>query len=358
MYFTLNEFKTTVHIRDEIPSIQEIALELGMEKSGASFKPLITADENSLYIAEKICGGFDYPVCVLKSGEENKNLQAVETILAAAFKAGIGRDGIFIAAGGGVICDLTAFASSIYMRGCRLVLVPTTLLCMVDASVGGKTGFDLFGIKNLIGSFYPAETVYMPVNVLSTLPEREWKSGMAEIIKTAILSDDDFIEQIAINKERSTFIKDFIERAVTFKGGIVSEDLRESENGKRKLLNLGHTFAHALESAAGLGSVSHGEAVAWGIVRACELGCRLGITPKARAEKIRGLIASFGYEIAAPHPLSDNADALINAMKNDKKKHGGKLTFVVPDEKSARCAVLESETEFKLVKNILNGNIK
>jgi len=354
--FILNEFKTTVNICTEIPSIQVIALEAGLKAESDSFKPLIVADENTEYIAKKICGERDYPRCILKSGEENKNLQAVETILAAALKAGLGRDSIFIAAGGGVICDLAAFAASIYMRGCRLVLVPTTLLCMVDASIGGKTGFDMFGIKNLIGSFYPAEAVYLPTDALSTLSKREWKSGIAEIIKTAILSGDDFIEQLTHNIEQSTNINDLIERAAAFKGSIVSEDLRETENGKRKLLNLGHTFGHALESAAGLGSVSHGEAVAWGIVRACELGCKLGITPEARAEKIRNLIASFGYESAAPHPLAGNADALLDAMKNDKKKLSGKLTFIVPDETSARSVILGSDMELKLLKIILNGN--
>ena len=363
MQLNFGEYTTNVILKREIPFLSDIERTLGLDK-GASFKPVLIADENTSYIAEKIRGSSDVPLCVIKSGEENKNWQSVEKILSCAFKAGLGRDGIFTAVGGGVICDIAGFASSIYMRGCRLVFVSTTLLGMVDASIGGKTGFDLFDIKNLAGSFYPAEAVFLPVDALSSLPEKEWKNGTAELIKTAILSGGDFLDELADNREQITknndnkkLIINFIERAAAFKGGIVTEDLRESENGKRKLLNLGHTFAHALESAAGLGKISHGEAVAWGIVRACELGRALGITPGARAEKIINLISSSGYECSCPHPLTNDTDALLSAMKSDKKKQRNKMTFIVPDETSARSIVLESESEIKLLNNILGGNI-
>jgi 3-dehydroquinate synthase len=333
-----------------------------LEAGSGSFKPLIIADENTAYIAAKICEGWDYPCVFLKSGEENKTWQSVETILAAASKAGLGRDGIFIAVGGGVIGDLAGFAASIYMRCCRFVLVSTTLLGMVDASVGGKTGFDLFGIKNLAGSFYPAQSVYIPLDALRTLPQAEIKSGMAELIKTAVLSGDDFLEQLTpftgnfnnLNK----FLDDdalnkCVERAVFFKGSIVSEDFLES--GKRMLLNLGHTFGHALESAAGLGNITHGEAVAWGIVRACELGTALGVTPRERAKKIITLIKSCGYECSSPHPAASNKETLLNAMKSDKKKKSGSLTFIIPDEQSARSIVLETENETRILGNVLKG---
>jgi len=363
MYFTFNEYKTGVDFRREIPSIDKIAASLGLNSDNSAFKPLIIADENTVSIADKVCDGENLPRCVIKSGEENKNWQAVQEILSAAVKAGLGRDGTFIGIGGGVIGDLCGFASSIYMRGCRLVLVSTTLLGMVDASVGGKTGFDLFGIKNLAGTFYPAQFVFMPRDSLASLPKKEWKSGMAELIKTAILAGGDFLDVLAEISPKDFSDTDkllaeetlgkCIERAVQYKGGIVSEDMRES--GRRMLLNLGHTFGHALEAAAGLGNISHGEAVAWGMVRACELGEALGVTPKARSQKIREVIASFGYECACPHPLAGDKDALLNAMKSDKKKKQGKLTFVVPDEKSARFLVLESQSELKLPEKILEG---
>ena len=186
MQFSFGEYNTNVEISYNIPLICCIAVDLGLEVESDSFKPLIIADENTSHIAKTVNYGFDYPVCILKSGEENKNWQSVETILNAANAYGLGRDGIFIAVGGGVVCDIAGFAASIYMRGCRLVFVSTTLLAMVDASVGGKTGFDLFDIKNLAGSFYPPEKVYIPTETLRTLPQKEFKSGMAELIKTAI----------------------------------------------------------------------------------------------------------------------------------------------------------------------------
>jgi 3-dehydroquinate synthase len=361
LYFTFNEYNTYVEISREIPTISLIAQKSGLDVQSGSFKPLIIADENTAYIAAKISGGADYPCVILKSGEDNKNWQSVETILAAASKASLGRDGIFIAAGGGVIGDLAGFAASIYMRGCRFVLVSTTLLGMVDASVGGKTGFDLFGIKNLAGSFYPAQSVFLPTDALSTLPKAEIKSGMAELIKTAVLSGGDFLEQLTPLAENfdnlnnlleDGLLQKCVERAVLYKGGIVSEDFRES--GKRMLLNLGHTFGHALESAAGLGNITHGEAVAWGMVRACELGTALGVTPRERAKKIIELIKSFGYECSCPHPSARNKDALFNAMKSDKKKKSGLLTFIVPDEQSARIIALKTE-ETQILENILLG---
>jgi 3-dehydroquinate synthase len=363
LQFKFNEYQTNVEITREIPAMNDISLQFGMQKDNPSFKPLIIADENTSYIAEKIRGGADYPCVFLKSGEENKNWQSVETILAAAVKAGLSRDGVFIAAGGGVIGDLAGFAASVYMRGCRFVLVSTTLLCMVDAGVGGKTGFDFSGIKNLAGSFYPAQNVYMPLNALSTLPQAEIKSGMAELIKTAILSGDDFLEELTPLAESFNNVKNFsengilqkcVEKAVSYKGAVVSEDFRES--GKRMLLNLGHTFGHALESSSGLGNISHGEAVAWGIIRACELGIALNITPRERAEKIKKLILSYGYECACPHPAAGSKESLLNAMKSDKKKKNGNLTFIVPDAQSARAVTLEPE-KTQIIEKILLGGL-
>jgi len=235
--------------------------------------------------------------------------------------------------------------------------VPTTLLAMVDASIGGKTGFDLFGVKNLAGSFYPAEIVYMPVQSLSTLPDREWKSGFAELIKTAVLSGDDFLDMLAeIKKENLTgdnLIK-LIQESALYKGTVTSEDFRES--GKRALLNLGHTFGHALEAAAGLGSLSHGEAVAWGIVQSCALGLSLGITPLKRAQKIKAVISSFGYDCSCPNKLA-SSDTFRTAMKSDKKKKQGKMTFIVPDEKSARIVDIEPEKNYIVEKILTEGYI-
>jgi len=357
--FKLGEYYSNVFISREIPSLEKISGDLGL--ASGEFNPLLVADENTREIAAKIAGD-GLPLCVLKSGEENKNWQAVEQILSAAVKMSLGRDGVFLGIGGGVIGDLCGFASSIYMRGCRFVLVSTTLLGMVDASVGGKTGFDLFGFKNLAGSFYPAQNVYIPIDCLKTLPPRELKSGMAELLKTAVLSGDDFLDLLAdidagffTNPHffiEGELLLNAIEKAVLYKGAIVSEDFRES--GKRMLLNLGHTFAHALEAAAGLGKLSHGEAVAWGMIRSCELGLALGITPRKRAEKIKKVIASFGYDCSCPYPLVDT-DLFLKKMFSDKKKKDGKLIFIVPDEKSARPYACPDEKDFEIVKKVVNG---
>jgi 3-dehydroquinate synthase len=342
--FTFGEYKTHVNISRDLHCFEKISGDL--QENGK--KLLVIIDENTKQIAESIFSGHDVHYCQLRNGEENKNWQTVETILAAAHKAGLGRDGVFIGVGGGVIGDLTGFAASIYMRGCRFVLIATTLLAMVDASIGGKTGFDLFGIKNFAGSFYPAEIVYMPLKSLTSLPKREWKSGFAELIKTAVLDGDDFLSMLAeISGKGEAYdngaqcvnddLLECIQRAVLYKGAVVSEDFREG--GKRKLLNLGHTFGHALEAAAGLGNISHGEAVAWGIVQSCALGIELGITPRLRAEKITALILSSGYDCS--YNSLAISTAFFESMLSDKKKKDGKMTFIIPDEKSARAVTLE-----------------
>ena len=357
MTFSLNNFTTSVFLSHEIPDIEKI------NKDPKNV--LLIADENTSKIADKIRKNCQLPLCIIKSGEENKNWQSVNTILENAVNANLDRDSLFLGVGGGVICDLCGFAASIYMRGCRLALVPTTLLAMIDSSIGGKTGINNFGIKNLTGSFYPAQAVYMPFNVLLSLAPLEIKRGMAEMIKAAVLSADDFFDLLTELKDSVTDKKkqiDFsklpkidlfykcIEKAANFKGSIVCEDLYDT--GRRMLLNLGHTFGHALESVTGPGKITHGEAVAWGILRSCSLGCALGITPKPRAQKIRDLIQSFGF--CSTYPSIDS-EALFSAMKRDKKKKLEKLTFIVPDEISAKAVRLETESEFELLKNILQN---
>jgi 3-dehydroquinate synthase len=274
----------------------------------------------------------------------------VEAILGSAFEAGLGRDGHIVGVGGGVVTDLAAFAASIYMRGIDCSLVSTSLLGMVDAALGGKTGFDLLGIKNLAGSFYPASRVLMPLGSLASLPPAEWKSGMGELIKTAILAEDDRMLALLESSGEGSGpwaegpvpgeLWELIGAAVALKGRIVEEDPQE-RGSRRILLNLGHSFGHALEAASGLGRISHGEAVAWGLARACELGRSLGITPPERARLILGLLESRGYETAFPHPLMKNPEGFRRALLGDKKKRAGKLRFIIPAERGCRPVELE-----------------
>lgn len=360
LHFNFGAFNSSVHITHKLPGIAEIASNFTGDFGSGFFKPLLICDRNTRYLAEKIMGDANVPLCIVEPGEAQKNWQNVEYILRCARDAGLGRDGTFIAVGGGLIGDLGAFAASIYMRGCSLALVSTTLLGMVDASVGGKTGFNLFGIKNLTGTFYPARHVYISTESLASLPAPEWKSGMAELIKTAILDGDAFLEELEHLCSCGSWLEHFetaillrcISRAVQVKGGIVQEDPQETGT-RRMLLNLGHTFGHALESAAGLGNISHGEAVAWGIARACELGIALDICPRQRAQRIQALLTAYGYTITAPHPLMGSTGSFMRALGSDKKERGGKLHFIVPDEKSARPVVLESDNNY--VKNIITS---
>ena len=235
---------------------------------------------------------------------------------------------------GGVVTDVTAFAASLYMRGCRLVLVPTTLLGMVDAACGGKTGIDFGGVKNLVGTFYPAEEVRICPRLLDSLPDNEFISGMSEVVKHALLappsdSDDGIWSMVtkdreAIMKKEPEVLSRLISAAIQVKVNIVSDDLRESD--RRAFLNLGHTFAHALEAATNFSRWTHGEAVGWGMLRALELGKRIGITDSRWAAEARRLISDYGF--AAVKPQVAPAE-IKGAMIDDKKKREGRLRFVL-----------------------------
>jgi 3-dehydroquinate synthase len=344
--FKIGSKETSVHIQRDFPSMEDVLRDAGAAPGTAA---MIVCDANTETIAKAVAGNADVPFCVLEAGEKAKTLDSVVTVLLAAKNAGLGRDGLIVAVGGGVLTDLAAFAAATYMRGCALAIVSTTLLGMADASVGGKSGVDFEGIKNFAGAFYPARSVFMPLAALRTLSAREIKSGFAEVLKTAVLGGyEDLFMRIdmlpggADNENKYEAFVPLLARTVEYKGKIVEED-PEERSGRRALLNLGHTFGHALETSAGLGELTHGEAVAWGMARACELGARLGITPPARAQKITALLQRFGYETRADHPAMGNRDAFIGAMQSDKKKKGGRLVFIVPDETSAVCQSVDAD---------------
>lgn len=296
-------------------------------------------------------GAPQHAVEVLSPGEKSKDWPNVERILNAAFALGMARDGQFIGVGGGVITDLTGFAASIFMRGCDLVLVPTTLLAMVDAAFGGKTGINFAGLKNMVGSFLPAREVRISTEFVRTLSEREYYSGLAEVIKSAALDDSNLLDILEghvadIRNRKDSVLQELVFRSIGVKGRIVEADLREQ--GIRAHLNLGHTFAHALESVAGFGAWSHGEAVAWGILRALDLGVRLGITPEAYATRIAKLISTYGFRTLA----EADTDALLNAMRQDKKKKDGKLRFIV---QAGLCDTRIVEAEDAIVREVLDS---
>ncbi len=289
------------------------------------------------------------PSVTLAPGEGAKNWESVDAILSGALEAKLARDGRIVGTGGGVVCDMAAFASSLYMRGCRLTLVPTTLLAMVDASLGGKTGIDYGGYKNLVGTFYPAEELRICIGSLRTLPEREFLSGLAEVIKTAMLGDPELFLLLEHSRDHilareDALLKEIVERCLRIKGGLVEADLRET--GVRAYLNLGHTFAHALETATGFSGWTHGEAVAWGCIMAMRTGVLLGLTDPGYAERVERLFAGYGYRTRAELP----PDSLVAAMGRDKKRRGGALRLVL-QRGAGDTFTMEAEEE--LVRTVL-----
>jgi 3-dehydroquinate synthase len=261
--------------------------------------------------------------------ESAKNLRSVEQITRSLCRAGADRQSLVVAVGGGVVGDVAGFAAATYLRGVKLVHLPTTLVAQVDSSIGGKTGVNLPEGKNLVGAFYPPQLVLTDPELLRTLSDREFRGGLAEVIKHAVIADEEmfaFLEK-AMEKvlRRDPQVLGFlIPRNVQIKARVVSRDERES--GLREILNYGHTFAHALESVTRYRRYQHGEAVAWGMIAAAFLGHELGLTRADDVSRIVALIRRLG-----PLPLWPDAPSrvLLNAMRSDKKTRSGVLRFVL-----------------------------
>ena len=275
---------------------------------------------------------------VIGAGETYKTMESVLEINTAALEANFDRGCLFVSIGGGVLCDMTAFAASMFKRGVAVEFVPTTLLAMVDASVGGKTGCDYRGFKNMLGAFYPAQKLHVWPSFVQSLPENEYISGLSEAIKTAFLFNTEmkkmFRENAAKVMERQEEILDtVIPECVKAKAMIVHEDLREK--GRRAFLNLGHTFGHALEAVAGLGKITHGGAVAWGMGRAACLSFNLGLCPQSYRDEVLEILELYGYDFkAVPECLenapADTVDRMMDAMRKDKKTESdGKIRMIL-----------------------------
>jgi 3-dehydroquinate synthase len=318
--------------------------------------PLLRSLEDLSRLEESEKPGFR-AVVILPGGEAAKTFSSIELILQTAFQAGLARDSRFVALGGGAVTDVAAFASSLFMRGNRLILIPSTLLAMVDAAFGGKTGINYFNRKNMVGTFYPASEVRVFPNLLESLPEREYLGGLAEVIKSAMLDDAELFALLERQREpvlarEPSLLADIIWRSLMVKGRVVLADLRES--GVRAHLNLGHTFAHALEALSGIEgggqsrSWNHGEAVAWGILRALKLGETMGRTDPAYVLRCEQLLRSYGYRLDAS---GFEPDDLISAMKSDKKKQGGTVPFVLQKRLGE---TFRSEVDDDLLRAVLN----
>ena len=262
-------------------------------------------------------------------GEAAKNLRTVELIARKLVRAGADRHSLLIAVGGGVIGDVVGFVAASYLRGVALVQVPTTVVAQVDSAVGGKTGVNLPEGKNLVGAFYPPKLVLVDPEVLNTLPDREFRGGLAEVIKYGVIADAKLFASLEekmdeILTRQPGALQHVIRRSIEIKADVVSKD--EKESGLREILNYGHTFAHALESATNYRKYQHGEAVAWGMMCAALLGHEVLKTPADDVARIIALVRRIGP--LPPWP-SISAKKLFAAMRADKKTKFGKVRFVL-----------------------------
>jgi 3-dehydroquinate synthase len=268
-------------------------------------------------------------VHLFDDAESEKNLQSVEGLAQSLVAAGADRHALIVAIGGGVVGDVGGFVAATYLRGVSLVHVPTTLVAQVDSAIGGKTGVNLPEGKNLIGAFYPPRLVIADPELLATLPGREFRGGLAEVIKYGVIADAKlftFLEkQMDVILRRDVrALEHVIRRSIAIKAQVVSKDERES--GLREILNFGHTFGHALESVTRYRHFQHGEAIAWGMMCGALLGHEVAGTPADVVSRIVALVRQIG-------PLPSWPDAkpaeIIDAMRSDKKARGGKLRFVL-----------------------------
>ena len=270
-----------------------------------------------------------YTVATIPDGETSKTLQEAEKLFTRAIEFGLDRKSVVIALGGGVVGDLAGFVAATFMRGVPLIQIPTTLLAQVDSSVGGKTAVNHPLGKNLIGAFHQPRAVFIDLNCLTTLPEREIKSGLGEVVKYGVISDKNFFAYLEDNADKilQRDLKTFahiVKRSCELKAEVVAADERES--GLRRILNFGHTLAHAIEEQTHYKKFRHGEAVAIGMVAAARLSFELGKTSAANVIRLENLLQSFGIVTSC---AGLDADKLYRVTFRDKKAVGGVVNWVL-----------------------------
>ena len=328
-----------------------------MREAGLSGKAFVVSDRDVLprhgdrALISLREAGFEAAAFAIPAGEANKTLDVAATVYDWLVSQRAERGSAIVALGGGVVGDLAGFVAATYLRGVPLVHVPTSLLAMVDASIGGKTAVDHREGKNLIGAFYQPRLVLADVSVLKTLPKRALVEGCAEIIKHALILDPALLADLEARADdllhlEPAFTVDIVRRNVAIKGSIVSED--ERETGRRALLNYGHTVGHAIEAVSGYSDVHHGEAISVGMMAAAQIGSRIGVTPPELVERQRALIEQFGLPVRGPK-LS--ADSVLEAMTLDKKVTDGVITWVLLE--SAGQAVLRSDVPQDIVREVV-----
>lgn len=323
---------------------------LALVVSDTNTQPHALAVEQSLKAA-----GFGTALARVPAGEESKSQAELSRLYDALYDLAADRGTAVVAVGGGVVGDLAGFAAASYNRGLPLLMVPTTLLSMVDSSVGGKTGINHPKGKNLIGAFHQPAGVWIDAATLDTLPEREFRSGLAEVVKYGVILDVEFFRWLEANtgavraRDPKAFLP-VIARSCQLKAAVVEKDERE-ETGLRAVLNYGHTFAHAFETVGGYGAWLHGEAVAAGMMCASRLAEKLGMIDGDLSRRQNTLLAAFDLP-TAPKPGWDT-DALLAVMRRDKKAAAGKLRFILPTRIGE--VKLVGDIDEALVRDVLEG---
>lgn len=290
-----------------------------------SKRVIVISDGNIEELHPNLVSGYEH--ILIGQGEVSKSLATLELVYAQLIEMGVDRSCFILGVGGGIVTDITGFVASTYMRGLPFGFVTTTLLGAVDASVGGKNGVNVGGYKNMVGTFTQPKFVICDVSLLQTLPQREIMAGMAEVIKTAILGDEalfkllenNTIEDVCANE---SLLSEVVTRSMSVKASVVARD--EREGGLRRILNLGHTLAHAIERATSL--YNHGEAVAVGLYHITALSRRLGIIGEVDALRIQLLIRKYGYRVDLPVDMTE----LVEIMRSDKKRDGHTIHLILP----------------------------
>lgn len=295
---------------------------------------LIVSNETvaPLYLADvaRALAGHAYSVFLLADGEAHKTFENVGRVMSELARQGASRDATIIALGGGVVGDLAGFAAALWMRGIAFIQIPTTLLAMVDSSVGGKTGVNLPQGKNLVGAFHQPRAVFIDPESLRTLPDRELIAGLAEVIKYAAIGDAGFMDWLEANADAllardARALQCAVETSVRHKARVVQAD--EHERGERALLNFGHTFGHAIEAATTYTRFLHGEAVAIGMLTAARLSAQLGMASTEDANRLQALLVRVGLPTCIPSNLE--AETLLALMRLDKKAESGRLRLIL-----------------------------
>ncbi|TVM07527.1 3-dehydroquinate synthase [Vreelandella aquamarina] len=304
-------------------------------------------------LAQQLPEELDVQTCILPDGEQYKTIEQVNRIWGALLEAGFNRRCTLIALGGGVIGDMAGYAAASYQRGVAFIQVPTTLLAQVDSSVGGKTGVNHPLGKNMVGAFWQPRAVLVDIDSLATLPDREMSAGLAEVIKYGLIRDEVFLSWLEANMEAlrahdARALAEAIARSCQIKADIVAED--ETEQDVRALLNLGHTFGHAIEAHQGYGNWLHGEAIGAGMSMAATLSRRLGWIDDAALSRSLQVIESAGLPLKAP--LGMQRDDFLGPMRRDKKNTGSRLRLVLLRELGDAC--ISDETPISLLNDLLD----